>query len=86
MWKQEQEAENSHAQTQAQAERANGVESDYMISKPISSDILLTASQHHISLPKQCYQLGTKFSNTSDYEGHFSFKLPQMLGNNSEEQ
>lgn len=46
----------------------------FKLSNPTSSDTLPPMGPRPRNLPKECYQLGTKHSNTIAYEGHISFK------------
>lgn len=46
-----------------------------LTSEPAPSDVL-PAKLHHLNLPKEYLQLGTKCSSAQYYGRHFSFKPP----------
>lgn len=76
---QEREAEISHLQTQTQS-RESELEAygwGFRLSKRTSSDTLPPAKSHHLNLPKEHHQLGTKNAKAWACGSHFSFDTSQ---------
>lgn len=75
---QAQEAVSSHSQAQAGSRERVKLDAahGFLTSKSFLTDILPPARMHLLNLPRQCYQLGTKFSSAWDHGEHFLFKLP----------
>lgn len=72
VWQQEQEGDSLHLELQPRSRETElDVAQGFQLSKLAHSNILSVPKPHPLHLPKQCHQLGTKWSKARVYEGHF---------------